>query len=287
MTIHFLPDPRPAPLLSDAVQRVQGVARRIVAMFTTRMTDRIKAARETAAARRRLREKQRIFSRRLPPTFARRQAMPVVPNRGETMTTIPEGYWKDGKGNLVPIANIKQIDILRDELVKKIVLRGHMVSEELAKFKAEAFSEIDAFIELSFSEYQVLLGGKKGNITLHSYEQRYKLEIQVAERIAFDERLQAAKQLIDECIRKWGADAHPGLMTLINDAFQVDKTGKVSTSRVMGLRRHAIDDETWKRAMEAISDSMQTVGSKRYLRLYERINEADEYRPVPLDLASL
>lgn len=203
------------------------------------------------------------------------------------MSEIPKGFWKDGKGNLVPEQNVKEIDKLRDGLVKKIMLQAHRVSEDLAHFKALAFSEIDAFVELSFKEYDVALGGKKGNMTFYSFDQRYRLEVAVADHIVFDERLQAAKALIDECIRVWGENAHPGLMTLINDAFQVDKTGKVSTARVLGLRRHNIVDAKWLRAMQAIGDSVQTVGSKRYLRLYERIGETDEYLHVPLDIASL
>lgn len=203
------------------------------------------------------------------------------------MDTTPEGYWRDGKGSLVPERNVKPIDRLRDELVKKLIENGRMQSHALAAFKTCAFSEFDAFVELSFSEYQVSLGGKKGNVTLYSFDQRYRIDVAVADHVTFDERLQAAKALIDECIIEWGATAHPGLMTLIKDAFQVDKAGKVSTGRVLGLRRHNIEDAKWLRAMQAISDSVQTVGSKRYLRLYERVGQTDDYRPIPLDLASL
>ena len=33
---------------------------------------------------------------------------------------IPEGYWLDPKGNLVPDANVKEIDKLRDQTVRRI-----------------------------------------------------------------------------------------------------------------------------------------------------------------------
>lgn len=35
------------------------------------------------------------------------------------MNNVPDGYLKDGKGNLVAIANIKQTDLIKDEFVKK------------------------------------------------------------------------------------------------------------------------------------------------------------------------
>ncbi|REM31517.1 DUF3164 family protein, partial [Mycobacterium tuberculosis] len=73
----------------------------------------------------------------------------------------------------------------------------------------------------------------------------------------FDERLQAAKALIDECIQSWSKSSNVNLKVLVNDAFQVDQQGKISTGRVLGLRRHDIDDEKWQLAMKAIGDSMQ------------------------------
>ena len=40
-----------------------------------------------------------------------------------------------------------------------------------------------------------------------------------------------------------------------------------------------------KKAMDAISDSIQVVGSKNYLRVYQRA-EGGEYKPISLDVAS-
>jgi len=204
-----------------------------------------------------------------------------------SMTDIPAGFWKDPKGNLVPEVNIKPLDRLRDEFVKNAIENVLIEHDTMVELKQKLFSEFDAFIDLSFSEYGANIGGKKGNVTLYSFDHSLKLEVQVMEHIAFDERLQAAKALIDECIREWGATAHPGLMALINDAFQVDKAGKVSTARVLGLRRHNIEDEKWKRAMTAISDSIQSVGSKRYMRFYRRTPGTENYEPISLDIAKL
>jgi hypothetical protein len=73
---------------------------------------------------------------------------------------------------------------------------------------------------------------------------------------------------------------------LSQDIFQVDKTGKVSTSRVLGLRRLDIHDPDWQKAMTAITESVQIFGSKQYLCFYER-NEHGEYIQIPLDVAAL
>jgi hypothetical protein len=66
----------------------------------------------------------------------------------------------------------------------------------------------------------------------------------------------------------------------------VDKTGKINTGRVLGLRRLNISDERWKRAMDAISDSLQVTGTKAYVRVYERQDDG-RYLPLSLDMASI
>jgi hypothetical protein len=129
-------------------------------------------------------------------------------------------------------------------------------------------------------------GGRKGNITLTTYDGQYKLIVAMNDNITFDERLQVARELIGKCLEKWSAGSRPEIKILVNDAFQVDKTGKISTARVLGLRRLDIQDANWKKAMEAITESLQIVGTKQYLRIYER-DEKGEYQMVPLDVAAL
>lgn len=199
---------------------------------------------------------------------------------------VPDGYMRDGRGALIPTALVKPIDKLRDELVKASATQAREMQTQLGSLRARLLEDIDAFVDLSAAEYGVSLGGKKGNLTLSSYDGQFKLVVQVADTIVFDERLKIAKALIDECIHDWGANARPELMALLNDAFQVDKEGKIATGRVLGLRRLAIEDEKWQRAMTAISESIQTSFSKRYIRFYERHGEQD-YRPISLDIARL
>jgi len=61
MTIHFLPDPRPASLLDGAINRLQGVARCVLTEMQSRRAGRATVAAEQAAQRARLDERRRIF----------------------------------------------------------------------------------------------------------------------------------------------------------------------------------------------------------------------------------
>jgi len=37
----------------------------------------------------------------------------------------------------------------------------------------------------------------------------------------------------------------------------------------------------------AIGEAVQVVGSKSYIRVYERIGETDQYQPIALDIAGV
>lgn len=201
--------------------------------------------------------------------------------------TTPAGYRKNAQGHLIPESLIKPIDIERDRLVQHLVDRASELNSELADYKAVAFGDIEAFVEMSAEQYGAKVGGKKGNVTLFSFDGRYKIQRAVQERIAFDERLQAARALIDECFQEWTQNARPEVIALVNDAFRADTNGEIRTARVLALRRFAISDERWQRAMTAIGEACQVIGSKSYIRIYERVGDTDQYRPISLDIAGV
>lgn len=203
-----------------------------------------------------------------------------------TETNIP-GHRRDHIGRLVPESQIKPIDLVRDELVRKIVAKATVTSEQIAAVKRDFFSEIAAFVELSAAEYGVQLGGGKGNVTLHSYDGRFKIIRAISENIRFDERLQAAKKLIDECLNDWTSDSRSELRTIVQDAFRVDQGENLRVQQILSLRRYNIEDERWLRAIAAISDSIQVIGSKSYVRVYERVGDTSQYRQIPLDIAGV
>ncbi|PKN07512.1 MAG: sulfate transporter [Deltaproteobacteria bacterium HGW-Deltaproteobacteria-8] len=197
-----------------------------------------------------------------------------------------EGYMENAQGHQVPVAQVQEIDMARHEMVMEKVAKVQAMHEQLAKLKAELMADVGAFVTLSAERYGAKVGGHKGNVTLLSYDGRYKIARQVAEHITFDERLQAAKSLIDECLRDWTKDSSSEIQALIDQAFQVDKEGRISTTRILGLRRLDITDERWRTAMQAIGDSIQVTGSKSYVRVYKR-QESGAYTAISLDMASI
>lgn len=203
------------------------------------------------------------------------------------MSTTPTGYRANSFGHLVPEESIKELDLLRDDTVTRIITGALAEQERMRDFKRTALSDIAAFLEIAAEQYNTKLGGKKGNLSLVSYDGKYKVMLAVSDSLNFDERLHIAKQLIDECIHEWVSDSSANVRALIEHAFQTDKQGNINTARVFGLMRLKMDGEKWAQAMNALKDSIQITSTSQYLRLYERIGNTDQYQQIAMDIAGL
>lgn len=195
-------------------------------------------------------------------------------------------YLRDAKGSLVPLASVKAVDLLMDEAVRGILKGARELSGRISAFKGETFDAVDGLQALIAQQYGATLGGKKGNITLTTFNGCEKVQVQVADLIEFGPELQAAKLLIDACLAEWAAGSGVELRALVNRVFQVDKEGKVNRADLFMLLRVEIVDERWNRAMDAIRDSIRVIGSRTYVRFYERDDPDAAWRPVTIDLAA-
>lgn len=194
-------------------------------------------------------------------------------------------YMHDARGNLVPLENIKPADKLQDDTVRKVMAHARELSARIARFKGHTFDDLGAFEALLAQEYGAKVGGVKGNKTFMTFDGLMKIQVQVQDYIDFGPQLQVAKSLIDECLREWTADSRSEIRAIVTRAFNVDKTGQINRSEIFALLRHDIEDERWAKAMAAIRDAMRVVGSKTYVRCYERDSQDAEWRPVTIDLA--
>ncbi|MCL1618360.1 DUF3164 family protein [Ralstonia pseudosolanacearum] len=199
----------------------------------------------------------------------------------------PADYMTNAQGHLVPKDLVKPIDLARDQIVQELFQMAATHQEALRQFKHRAFQDIEAFVDMSAEQYDVKLGGVKGNVTLPSFDGKYKIQLSRAENLKFDERLQAAKAIIDELLTEWSEGSRPEIKAIVQRAFDTDKEGNLNTGRVLSLRNLDIKDPRWQKAMAAIGDSVQVVGTKSYVRFYERIDGTDEYKAVLLDIAKV
>lgn len=194
-------------------------------------------------------------------------------------------YMADAKGHLVPVEAIKPAVKLEDETVRKVLGYATELSAQIARFKEHTFDDLAAFEALLAQEYGAKVGGAKGNKTFMTFDGLMKVQIQVADLIDFGAQLQIAKGLIDECLTEWTADSNMEIRSIVTRAFNVDKAGQINRSEIFMLLRLDIEDERWKRAMEAIRAAMRVVGTKTYVRCHVRDRHDAEWQPVTIDLA--
>ena len=214
---------------------------------------------------------------------------PTTPptNTAHDDDNVPAGYMRTPTGDLPPVEMVSELDTMRDAVVQELISDAKGMAAMLARFKSKTFTDIHAFAAASAAKYGTTWGGKKGNITLTSFDGRYQVRLASSDNIAFDERLQVAKTLVDECINEWAESSRPEIKVIVQQAFNTDKEGQVNVGRILALQRLDIKDERWQRAMQAIRDGVTVTGSKLYVRFYERIKGTDEYQAISLDIAAV
>jgi hypothetical protein len=193
-------------------------------------------------------------------------------------------YWENSVGNLVPEEMVKPYEQLKDGLVNSIGDRVLKMRKDMEKIKKEAMEDIDAFMELAAEEYNVNLGGKKGNVTLTSYDGSVKIVIANSNNQEFNEKINLAKVLIDEYLTELTKDSAIELKTIISSAFKI-RQGKLDVRRILELRTYDIRDPKWKRAMELINESLEITATNRCFRLYVRSEKG--YDRLNMDFATV
>lgn len=205
----------------------------------------------------------------------------------EQTSTIPAGYLRNASGHLVPETQVRDQDRLRDQVAQDLAAEAVDLNRKLAAFRKKALDDIADLVSIAAEKYGVQLGGTKGNVTVSTYDGRYKVTRTYAERVTFTEELEAAKELINDCIMRWSEGANVNIRALVDRAFRTDSKGQIKTTAVLELLRLEIEDDGWQRAMTALKDSIQSAGSTVYIRVYQRIGNTDQYQAVPLDLAAV
>jgi hypothetical protein len=198
-------------------------------------------------------------------------------------------YWTNKKGEKVHPDMVRADDKIKHELVIGIMKKVHERRDTLASFKHEIVEDIDTYMELLRSEYNldVMKDSKLGNITLQSFDGLVKVQVAVSQHIDFDEKLGLAKEKIDQFLKAETKDASPVLKTLVMKVFEVDKKGNINAKQVLALKSYDISEPLWLEAMSIIDDAVEIVGSKSYIRFYERNSVEDKWKNLSLNFSDM
>ncbi len=196
------------------------------------------------------------------------------------------GNWIDGKGDTVPARYVGKYEKLQDRVVCRLVKEAKKKSAALSKLKLSAFESIEKFMADAEKLYGMKIRTEKGNKVLTDFSNTVKIEIKVNNIIDFDDRLQMAKTIIDDLLKKWTEGSRDEVKIMIERAFQVDKKGKLNKDRILDLRTIKIKNQEWMKAMGLIDECIRIVGKRSYI-LFSEKNDKGVWGSVPLDIARL
>lgn len=196
-----------------------------------------------------------------------------------------EQFMRDGRGNLMALGRIKAQRVLEDEMVRKVLFFARDLSDQVRRFKGHTFADLVAFQSLLEQQYKVPPSTGKGNCSYTTFDDSMRVEVKIADQITFGPELQAAKRLVDECLKEWGADSHEMIRSLVNRIFSVEKEGQINRGDLFTLLAIEHSDPRWQSAMDAIRDSIRVIGTKAYLRFRVR-DDQGAWSTVTIDLAA-
>ncbi len=196
-----------------------------------------------------------------------------------------EKMWSDHRGNEVPREYVPKEDKDNEKIVATIYKEAEKLSNQLAKFKERAFEITDKQYANILKAAKIDPSDRKGNYSITSFDKSVKIEVNVSDRIDFDDNINLAQIKLNEFIKSKTEGVDADLSVLVNNAFSTRK-GRLDKGRIFDLMQLNIKGQLWAEAMELIRKSITTNSSVRYMDISSKDSEG-RYVPVRLNFASL
>jgi len=188
------------------------------------------------------------------------------------------------EGKEIPAKYVSKLDKKKDLIAIRYQKKSLALSKKLKALKDELLEATDELYQQMIEDANVRTG-KKGNYSISSFDKSIKIEVNIQNRIEFDDQINIAQTLINEYISEKTKGTDRELAELINSAFQTTK-GRLDTKRILGLFKLQIKHPKWIQAMELIKKSISTNNSKRYVRIWQK-DANREYRNIELNFSSI
>lgn len=194
----------------------------------------------------------------------------------------------DSMGQEVPIKYVSKYDKERDRIVRKIHKRFLKARADLEKVMEDSLADMKQ-LAAARGEAGIPIAGDRGNMQASSFDGLITVAIAVRYEIHLDERVQQARDLMLAYARglakQLGGDDSAALLELIDEAFQVSRSGTLSISRVLSLLRRNIRAKEWRLAQKLLAESIETRRGKSYFRVEHRKDRQQKAEPIKLDIA--
>lgn len=201
---------------------------------------------------------------------------------------VSEKFWTDESGNMVQTSRLTATEKLMEKNSERIYKRSVEINELLKKFKNDIQQWCDEVYQTYVKEKNIDGKVSKGNFTFYNFNRTVKIEVNINERIEFDELgIQSARQLLEEFLQENVQTQDDVIKQLILDAFST-RNGRLDTKKVLNLIRYRskIKNDKFLRAIELLEESIRKPSSKTYFRLYVK-DEQCKWNAVELNFSAL
>lgn len=190
---------------------------------------------------------------------------------------------RDSSGQDIPLKYVSKYDRERDARTRRILARYLKARAVLESCLADSLADIEAIQAARDTETAA-----KGNFQCQSFDGTIQIQIDQAWNISLDDRVREAREILLNYARslcaKAGDDAQ-ALLQIVEQAFAVSKSGRLSIGRVLSLCRLKLTEPECIRAQKLLMDSIQTDKGRAYLRVYHRPDTQQDWAMVKLDIA--
>lgn len=191
-------------------------------------------------------------------------------------------------GSKTPETRLDPRILLAHDTANELVADAEAFRALVREQKLNYFARIDAYIDLVLESYGARLGGTRGGVTVENLDTTRRVHVIISDYQTVTAAIDAARALMSEILDDLCGDASDDLRALVEAAFaRNEKTNRISTERVLGLRRLNLQHLKWPLAREAIADAVVKAGSKRYVRFYRRETPRDAWQQIDLNFSSL
>ncbi|MFN8238606.1 MAG: DUF3164 family protein [Chitinophagales bacterium] len=195
---------------------------------------------------------------------------------------------KDHNGYDVPVKSIRPLDLTKNNIAVKMADKFIKSNQMLTELKDWAFKESDKIYEAQLKAYEFegkQTAAMKGNFTFFSYDKSIKVEVQIGNKMEFDDKINIAKAMIDEYLQDLVKGQSSDVILIVNNAF-VTSRGKLDHKKILNLFTLKIKAPKWIAAMEILKESITTNISKRYIKVWQR-DDQGEYQIINVQFSAL
>ena len=196
-------------------------------------------------------------------------------------------FWFDEAGTRIPYNRTTALERRMEAKSGKLLREAKKLNKALTEYKELIRQESMELFEAFMAEKEVK-GERKGNFTWFNFDRSVKIEVNVSERVTFDDlTITAARERLDAFIESNVTGKVEFIKEMVNDAFKTSR-GQLDSKKVMGLMKYRvkIKDADFHAALDLIEESIRRPESKIYYRISER-DKNGQYNAIDLNFSNI